>query len=71
MEGRVVQGTMGWKPVLLEGNVTHDDKPTFPIKVMSIGFLLSNPDDAIIWRGPKKTCTHIYPCSSLSILRLS
>lgn len=22
--------------------------------VMSIGFLLSSPDDAIIWRGPKK-----------------
>lgn len=21
---------------------------------MSIGFLLSSPDDAIIWRGPKK-----------------
>jgi hypothetical protein len=23
--------------------------------VMSIAFLLSNKDDAIIWRGPKKT----------------
>lgn len=23
--------------------------------VMSIGFLLENNDDAIIWRGPKKT----------------
>ncbi len=22
--------------------------------VMSIGFLLSSPDDAVIWRGPKK-----------------
>jgi Mrp family chromosome partitioning ATPase len=21
---------------------------------MSIGFLLSSPDDAVIWRGPKK-----------------
>lgn len=24
------------------------------LSVMSIGFLLSSPDDAIIWRGPKK-----------------
>ena len=24
---------------------------------MSIGFLLENPDDAIIWRGPKKNGT--------------
>lgn len=24
------------------------------IAVMSVGFLLENPDDAIIWRGPKK-----------------
>ena len=22
--------------------------------VMSVGFLLSGPDDAVIWRGPKK-----------------
>jgi len=25
------------------------------LAVMSIGFLLQNPDDAVIWRGPKKT----------------
>lgn len=24
------------------------------LSVMSIGFLLSSPDDAVIWRGPKK-----------------
>lgn len=24
------------------------------LSVMSIGFLLGSPDDAIIWRGPKK-----------------
>lgn len=30
--------------------------------VMSIGFLLNSPDDAIIWRGPKKNgnCEWIY-----------
>lgn len=26
----------------------------YGMKVMSIGFLLSNPDDAVIWRGPRK-----------------
>lgn len=25
------------------------------LSVMSIGFLLANPDDAVVWRGPKKT----------------
>jgi Mrp family chromosome partitioning ATPase len=25
------------------------------IKVMSIGFLLQSPDDAVIWRGPRKS----------------
>lgn len=25
------------------------------LAVMSIGFLLQNPDDPVIWRGPKKT----------------
>lgn len=25
------------------------------MKVMSIGFFLQNPDDAVIWRGPRKT----------------
>jgi len=24
------------------------------IGVMSVGFLLPSPDDAVIWRGPKK-----------------
>ncbi len=24
------------------------------LSVMSVGFLLASPDDAIIWRGPKK-----------------
>lgn len=25
------------------------------LAVMSIGFLLKNQDDSIVWRGPKKT----------------
>lgn len=27
---------------------------------MSIGFLLSSPDDAVIWRGPKKNGMYLY-----------
>ncbi|XP_029946313.1 cytosolic Fe-S cluster assembly factor nubp1 isoform X2 [Salarias fasciatus] len=34
----------------LEGEQYVDDN----LAVMSIGFLLSSPDDAVIWRGPKK-----------------
>ncbi|ELW67634.1 Cytosolic Fe-S cluster assembly factor NUBP1 [Tupaia chinensis] len=34
----------------LEGEQYVDDN----LGVMSVGFLLSSPDDAVIWRGPKK-----------------
>lgn len=41
---QVHQSGSGWSPVFVEENLS----------VMSIGFLLSSTDDAIIWRGPKK-----------------
>ncbi|XP_023677448.2 cytosolic Fe-S cluster assembly factor nubp1 [Paramormyrops kingsleyae] len=45
VEGEQVhQSGSGWSPVYVEDNLA----------VMSVGFLLSSPDDAIIWRGPKK-----------------
>ncbi|CAG8782934.1 5644_t:CDS:2, partial [Acaulospora morrowiae] len=34
----------GWSPVYVQDN----------LGVMSIGFMLPDPDDAVIWRGPKK-----------------
>ncbi|KAI8426617.1 hypothetical protein MSG28_005397 [Choristoneura fumiferana] len=34
----------GWSPVYVSDNLS----------LMSIGFLLGSPDDAVIWRGPKK-----------------
>ncbi|PZC78285.1 hypothetical protein B5X24_HaOG202290 [Helicoverpa armigera] len=34
----------GWSPVYVTDNLS----------LMSIGFLLGRPDDAVIWRGPKK-----------------
>ena len=38
------RSNLGWSPVYVEDNLA----------VMSIGFLLPNPDDAVIWRGPRK-----------------
>lgn len=36
----------GWLPVFTDSSQT--------LSVMSIGFLLGNEDDAVVWRGPKK-----------------
>ncbi|KAM9305555.1 cytosolic Fe-S cluster assembly factor NUBP1 [Gastrophryne carolinensis] len=45
LEGEQVhQSGSGWSPVYVEDNIA----------VMSVGFLLASPDDAVIWRGPKK-----------------
>jgi Mrp family chromosome partitioning ATPase len=40
----VHQSASGWSPVYVDDN----------LGVMSIGFMLPNNDDAVIWRGPKK-----------------
>lgn len=44
MGQEVHQSAMGWSPVYVNDN----------LGVMSIGFMLPNTDDAVIWRGPKK-----------------
>ncbi|KAL8043769.1 hypothetical protein ABFX02_08G006500 [Erythranthe guttata] len=45
LEGQEIhQSNLGWSPVYVESN----------LGVMSIGFMLPNPDDAVIWRGPRK-----------------
>ena len=41
---QVHQSGLGWAPVY----------PLDNLGVISIGFLLQHPDEAIIWRGPKK-----------------
>lgn len=43
----VHQCDSGWVPVY-----TDVEKS---LALMSIGFLLEDPDDAVVWRGPKKT----------------
>jgi len=40
----VHSSSAGWSPVYVAEN----------LGVMSIGFLLTNDDDAVIWRGPRK-----------------
>lgn len=40
----VHQSASGWSPVYVEDNLA----------VMSIGFMLPQQDDAVIWRGPRK-----------------
>ncbi len=48
LDGRAVhQSSEGWLPVYTDS--------TQILGVMSIGFLLANKDDAVVWRGPKKT----------------
>ncbi|XP_030069082.1 cytosolic Fe-S cluster assembly factor NUBP2 [Microcaecilia unicolor] len=42
----VHQCDSGWVPVFLDQEKS--------ISLMSIGFLLEKPDDAVVWRGPKK-----------------
>ncbi|KAK3089749.1 hypothetical protein FSP39_006178 [Pinctada imbricata] len=45
VEGEQVhQSGSGWSPVYVDDNLS----------LMSVGFLLSSPSDAVIWRGPKK-----------------
>ena len=44
LHGEVHQSNSGWDPVYVDDNLS----------VMSIGFLLGDPDDAVIWRGAKK-----------------
>ncbi|KAI7867751.1 cytosolic Fe-S cluster assembly factor NBP35 [Spinellus fusiger] len=41
---QIHQSNSGWQPVFVQENLA----------VMSIGFMLPDKDDAVIWRGPKK-----------------
>jgi Mrp family chromosome partitioning ATPase len=45
LEGQEIhQSNLGWSPVYLQEG----------LGVMSIGFMLGSPQDAVIWRGPRK-----------------
>ncbi|KAK4585424.1 hypothetical protein RGQ29_022901 [Quercus rubra] len=45
LEGQDIRrSNLGWTPVYVDSN----------LGVMSIGFMLPDPDEAVIWRGPRK-----------------
>lgn len=46
---KIMQSNNGWLPVNIPSNSINN------IKVMSLGFLLNNRGDSVVWRGPKKT----------------
>lgn len=50
----VHQCDSGWVPVYADAQKG--------LALMSIGFLLEDPDEAVVWRGPKKTGTLLSHC---------
>ncbi|KAG9727197.1 cytosolic Fe-S cluster assembly factor CFD1, partial [Aureobasidium melanogenum] len=58
---KVKQAPGGWLPVPVHetkdatSSTSDDSKPIGPLHCMSLGFLLGNRNDAVVWRGPKKT----------------
>lgn len=48
----VHQCDQGWMPVFVNKEQT--------LSVMSIGFLLNDKTDAVVWRGPKKNCKILF-----------
>ncbi|KAL7751344.1 cytosolic Fe-S cluster assembly factor cfd1 [Sorochytrium milnesiophthora] len=46
---KVHQASAGWLPVCVDGDGEQR------LKIMSIAFLLQSKNDAVVWRGPKKT----------------
>jgi Mrp family chromosome partitioning ATPase len=52
LEGRRIhQSSQGWVPVYLKGNPSEQGPL---LCCMSIGFLLRDRGDSVVWRGPKK-----------------
>lgn len=49
---KIHQSEQGWVPV--HASISSNNKEDF-MKLMSLGFLLNNRGDSIVWRGPKKT----------------
>lgn len=47
----VHQCDAGWVPVYTDAQKS--------LALMSIGFLMEDPDEAVVWRGPKKTGINI------------
>ncbi|KAJ5280272.1 hypothetical protein N7478_005644 [Penicillium angulare] len=53
-DAKITQSPSGWLPVPVH-NATSSPSPRGALHCMSLGFLLRDRGDAVIWRGPKKT----------------
>lgn len=49
---QVHQSTLGWVPVSVYND---NNSPRGNLSLMSLGFLLGNRNNSVVWRGPKKT----------------
>ena len=65
-DAKITQSPLGWLPVPVHDEITQSTNSTDPtlttslpsrgsLQCMSLGFLLRDRGDAVIWRGPKKT----------------
>lgn len=52
---QVHQSASGWSPVYVtQEGLGEGEEDDVELGVMSIGFMLPNDEDAVIWRGPRK-----------------
>lgn len=64
VQGKAVhQCDSGWVPVFVDQEQS--------ISLMSVGFLLEKPDEAVVWRGPKKNGNDRTGDSTVSLLASS
>ncbi|KAJ5223748.1 hypothetical protein N7468_008290 [Penicillium chermesinum] len=61
-DAKITQSPQGWLPVSVHEPITAEEStssasapPRGSLRCMSLGFLLRDRGDAVIWRGPKKT----------------
>ncbi|KAJ5647276.1 hypothetical protein N7490_003648 [Penicillium lividum] len=59
-DAKITQSPAGWLPVPVHNTISTQDSSSSPsprgsLHCMSLGFLLRDRGDAVIWRGPKKT----------------
>lgn len=61
VQGKAVhQCDSGWVPVFVDQEQS--------VSLMSVGFLLEKPDQAVVWRGPKKNGNNWAGDSTVSLL---
>ncbi|KAF7596606.1 cytosolic Fe-S cluster assembly factor cfd1 [Aspergillus hancockii] len=54
-DAKITQAPGGWVPVTVHQQSTTTNSQRGSLRCMSLGFLLRDRGDAVIWRGPKKT----------------